>query len=303
MPYDVTIIGGGPAGLSAALNAASEGLETLLIAETLGGQAGTSSLIENYAGFPEGISGPALTDRLKRQCLRFGVHIVKSCVKKVQRSKTKRCFAVQTSVGTIFHSTAIVIATGAIYNKLTPAIPWEDKGVHYACTSQTVRLNCQCEEVAVVGGGNSAGQAAMFLSTRASRVNLIARRPLEETMSSYLLDRIHDTNNIEVYKDEIIACKGNERINWIQLANLTEFNISDLYVMIGAKPNTSFLKGLVDMDDKGFILTGDNTCKTSHNDIFAVGDCRAGSTKRVATAAGEGAACVPVIWRYIDSLV
>jgi thioredoxin reductase (NADPH) len=295
MPHDVAVIGGGPAGLSAALNAGAEGLETCLIAEVLGGQAGTSSRIENYAGFHDGISGPALTSRMERQCRKFGVHVVKCCVTSIE--KHGECYHLTLSSGTVIRSRSIIIATGATYQQL-PGLT--GNGVHYACTHATVRRDCQCDEVAVVGGGNSAGQAAMFLSTKARLVHLIVRRDnLRDTMSHYLLSRILATPNIFVhYESEIIGSTAtDDRVCTITTNKGTTLDVSDVYVMIGSKPNTAFLKGIVALDEKGFVVT-----PTGQPGVFAVGDCRAGSVKRVANAAGEGAAIVPTVWSYLNGL-
>jgi thioredoxin reductase (NADPH) len=298
MPYDVTVIGGGPAGLSAALNAASEGLETLLLAETFGGQAGTSSRIENYAGFPEGISGPALIARMTKQCLKFGVHITKCCVSNIKPVQN-RCQEIKLASGSLIRTRTIILATGASYEAL-PGLP--DLGTHYACTHDTVRRSCQCDEVAVVGGGNSAGQAAMFLSTKASHVHLIVRRDPALTMSNYLLERIKTTPSITIHEGtEIVSNTTSEdRLCTVTLNNGLVLNVSDAYVMIGSKPNTDFVSGLIARSQKNFIITR-NGYETTCPGIYAVGDCRKDSVKRVANAAGEGAACIPAIWRYLNT--
>lgn len=298
MSYDVTVIGGGPAGFSAALNAASEGLFTLLLAEQIGGQAGTSSLIENYAGFPAGISGPSLISRMKEQAQKFGANITKCCVRRIERKGD--CYFITLATGSVVRTRSIIIATGARYNKLDATTPYEGKGVHYACTATSVRRACQCDEVAVVGAGNSAGQAAMFLSTKAKKVHLIVRRgELGTTMSSYLHERIVACENIVVHLNSQITEVSGSNVDTVTLNDDERLSLSDIYVMIGASPNTEIFNGLVDMDAKGFITTDDGF-RTSASGIYAVGDCRAGSVKRVANATGEGAATVPKVWSYLN---
>ncbi len=299
MPYDVLVIGGGPAGMSAAINTASEGLDTMLVAERLGGQAGTSSLIENVLGFPNGISGPALMNRAYRQGLKFGVHFVKNCVKSVKN--TGECFTVTLANGTLVRTRSIIVAAGVHYNKLEVAVPFEGKGTHYSCTQTTVRRSCQCDEVGVIGAGNSAGQAAMFLSTKARHVHMIVRgKSLGATMSSYLHTRILACENISVHLNVNVTdiVGHDDRIDVAELDNGDTLNISDLYVMTGASPNTEFLSGLCDCE-KGFIRT-DGNFQTRTPGIFAVGDVRLGSVKRVSNAVGEGAACVPKVWEFLN---
>jgi thioredoxin reductase (NADPH) len=199
--YDLAIIGGGPAGLACAINAASEGLRTVVLCDVLGGQAGTSSLIENLLGFPEGISGPDLTARAKAQADKFGAAF-KPCVCG-RLEAIGGLFRITTSAGEVIVSRAAVVASGARYRLLdesTGIHHFEGKGVHYAATPQEVRDHCRCEEVVVIGGGNSAGQAAMHLSTAAERVHLVVRKPtLTDTMSAYLIERLYACSNITLH--------------------------------------------------------------------------------------------------------
>lgn len=298
--YDVCIIGGGPAGLSAAVGAASEGLFTILLAERMGGQAGTSSLIENYLGFPEGISGPALIGRARQQAQKFGAHLSKRCVRRVEL-RPEGCFWLHLANRTVIRTRSIIVASGARYNKIEAAVPYEGKGVHYACNQGNVRRSCTCDVVAVIGGGNSAGQAAMFLSTKAKEVHLLVRKQaLAETMSSYLYERILACDQIKVhYETEVLMVGGTDLEITDIMTTKGDIQISDLYVMIGASPNADFLGGLVAVDRRGFIETDDGFV-TSVPGIFAVGDIRAGSVKRVANAAGEGAACVNKLWAFLN---
>ncbi len=305
--FDVAIIGGGPSGLSAAVGAASEGLNTLMICEELGGQAGHSSKIENYLGFPKGISGAALAERSRRQAVKFGTTIVTTVVEDISVDDTG-CFDIKTPHGTI-KSRAAVIATGAKYNRLPEATGFdrfEGKGVHYACTQREVRRACQCDEVVVVGGGNSAGQAVVFLSGKAKHVHLVVRAgSLKKTMSAYLIERIRAAPNVTVhYWTEIDEIVGSRRIENVVLRdNLTgrkvRRKISDVFVMIGAKPNSKCVNTLCETDAAGFIET-DEHFATSVPGLFAVGDIRAGSVKRVANAVGEGSVCVPAVWNYLN---
>lgn len=302
MPYDVCVIGGGPAGLSAAVGAASEGLETIVVAQRLGGQAGTSSKIENYLGFPNGISGPALIDRACKQAHKFGAMVITGCVQKIVPDPDGKCFSLYIDKGTIIKARSIIIASGAHYNRLPVTAPFEGRGVHYACTTSSVRRNCKCDEVLVIGGGNSAGQAAMFLSTKAKRVHLIVRKDhLAATMSAYLYERIQACDDIEVhYESEVqavAAVKG--QINKVTLNNGDVIPGTDIYVMVGASPNTKYLGDLVATDKKGFVCT-DDLFQTNVPGIYAVGDARAGSIKRVANGAGEGAAVIQRVFSYLN---
>lgn len=305
--YDVAVIGCGPAGLSAALSAASEGLSTTLLCAQKGGQAGTSSLIENYLGFPQGISGPDLTDRAFDQAEKFGATIHPCTVEAIARN-AKGAFVIATHGGDIIRAKAVIVATGAQYNKLpdsTHAQDFEGHGVHYACTAATIQGR-DCKDVVVVGGGNSAGQAAMFLSGRCERVHLVVRRDgLRETMSAYLVQRIAEQPNITVHPRTVVRdVEGDGKVESVVLFDLDEavgarVPVTDLFVMIGAKPNSDFLVGLCQLDDKGFVLAGLDKA-TSTPGVYAVGDVRSGSVKRVANATGEGAACISALWGFLN---
>jgi thioredoxin reductase (NADPH) len=305
--YDVAVIGGGPAGLSAALNAASEGLSTILLSAERGGQAGTSSLIENYMGFPEGISGPDLTDRAFDQALKFGVEHLSCTVEAMGRSN-EGLFILATKAGSVIRARTVIAATGARYNTLpeeTGVAAFDGNGVHHACTADVVASR-DCREVVVVGGGNSAGQAAIFMADHCEHVHLVIRREdLRDTMSDYLIKRIEEHPNITLHSRTVIRrADGDGKLTAVTLQNLEtlvmeRIAVTDLFVMIGAKPHSQFLNGLAELDDKGFIKAGaDKT--TSTPGLFAVGDIRAGSVKRVANAAGEGASCIPAVWAYLN---
>jgi thioredoxin reductase (NADPH) len=300
--FDVAVIGGGPAGLSACVNAACEGLEAILIADTIGGQAGTSSRIENLIGFPSGISGPSLTSRTCKQAKKFGAIIHEGRVVTMRHS-TREGFSLTLEGGERLAARSVVIACGAQYNRPPWAFPFENgKGVHYACTAEVVRHSGH-ETVAVIGGGNSAGQAATFLASKVKHVHLIIRsQDIADGMSYYLYDRIANTPNIEVHtqtdtKQILPNSKG--RVGALEFMDGKVLPVSDVYVMIGATPNCHFLNGLCDVDEKGFIMTTD-AFKTSCEGIYAVGDIRSGSIKRVANAAGEGAACIQPIFRFLN---
>lgn len=309
MDYDVIVIGGGPAGLAAAINSASEGLSTTLVCERLGGQAGTSSLIENYPGFPEGISGPDLAERNRLQAIKFGTIIRECGCERLERIEGGyRCHS---STGETIDAPAVIIASGARYNRLDPETGFESfegKGVHYEATAQSTAISCRCNEVVVIGGGNSAGQAATFLAEQSKHVHLVVRRGnLTDTMSSYLIDRIVENPDITVhYNSEVDAIDGDDWVDCVLIKNrttgtLTPLEVSDVYVMIGAAPNAAFADGLECINDKGFIQT-DDTYHTKSPGLFAVGDVRADSVKRVANAVGEGSAVVQWVWRYLAAL-
>jgi thioredoxin reductase (NADPH) len=305
--YDVAVIGGGPAGLSAAMNAASEGLSVILLAAELGGQAGTSSLIENYLGFPEGISGPELTRRALEQAEKFGCSH-KGCTVEAMGRSNEGIFVMATKGGDIIRARAVIAATGARYNRLpdeTGVNEFEGHGVHHACTADTV-AHRDCREVVVVGGGNSAGQAAVFMADRCEHVHLVVRRDsLRETMSDYLIQRVTDHPNITIHTRTIVfRAEGDEELTHVLLQNLEthvieRIAVTDLFVMIGAQPHSHFLNGLAELDDKGFIKAGADKA-TSTPGLFAVGDIRSGSVKRVANATGEGASCIPAVWAFLN---
>ena len=308
--YDVAIVGAGPAGLAAAVYASSEGLSVLVLDErAMGGQAGASARIENYLGFPTGISGQALAGRAFNQALKFGAEI--AIPLRVERLDcSAETPALQLSGGGRVQARTIVIASGARYRR--PKIPnletFEGAGVSYWASPIEARL-CKGEEVALVGGGNSAGQAIVFLAPQVKRLHLFIRRDLSETMSRYLIDRIAEISNVEIHIGaEVVDLEGERATG---LAAATFRNLADgslhrcplrhLFLFIGADPNAEWLQGCVETDAKGFIVTGnrEHPLETSMPGVFAIGDVRAGSAKRVAATVGEGASVVAQIHAMI----
>jgi thioredoxin reductase (NADPH) len=322
---DVAIVGGGPAGLSAAVYAASEGLTTLLLeAEAPGGQASTSSKIENYLGFPTGISGEGLAGRAQIQAMKFGATI---CLPK--RVTGLDCsqypygvqFSAETEKSRTVRARSVVIATGATYRTLglVNSDDFDNSGIYYAATALEGDI-CRNEEVIVVGGGNSAGQATVFLSSKARHVHLLIRREsLVDTMSDYLIGRILSSDRITLHSyTEIVELEGDrhlEGVTWknIQTGDLEKHPIRHVFLMIGAQPNTGWLPQEIQTDRQGFILTGQsvdrlqNWCRdrapmnleTSQPGVFAVGDVQSGSTKRVASGVGLGAISVSHIHAFL----
>ena len=309
--YDVAIVGAGPAGLAAAVYAASEGLSVIVLDErAIGGQAGASARIENYLGFPTGISGQALAGRAFNQALKFGAEIaIPLTVEHLDCDEDRPAgdpLALELPGGRRVRSRTVIVASGARYRR--PDIPdlaeFEGAGVSYWASPIEARL-CEGEEVALVGGGNSAGQAVVFLAPRVKHLHLIVRRPLAATMSKYLIDRIAALPNVTIrVGTEIVGLEG-ERATGLTAAIFrhhhdgteTRCAMRHLFLFIGADPNAGWLKGCVDTDEKGFIVTGVAALplQTSRTGVFAIGDVRAGSTKRVAAAVGEGAAVVAQI--------
>ena len=309
--YDVAIVGAGPAGLAAAVYAASEGLSVIVLDErAIGGQAGASARIENYLGFPTGISGQALAGRAFNQALKFGAEIaIPLTVKHLDCDEDRPAgdpLALELPGDRRVQSRTVIVASGARYRR--PDIPdlaeFEGAGVSYWASPIEARL-CEGEEVALVGGGNSAGQAVVFLAPRVKHLHLIVRRPLAATMSKYLIDRIAALPNVTIrVGTEIVGLEG-ERATGLTGAIFrqrsdgaeTRCAMRHLFLFIGADPNAGWLKGCVDTDEKGFIVTGGAALplQTSRTGVFAIGDVRAGSTKRVAAAVGEGAAVVAQI--------
>lgn len=327
---DLIIVGAGPSGLAAAVYAASEGLNALLIeTDAPGGQAGSSSRIENYLGFPMGISGQELASRAITQAQKFGAKMMVAH-KVVQLKCQRRPYEVVLDNGNTLAARAVVISTGAQYNR--PPIAnlgqFEGRGIYYGATYIESQL-CEDEDVVVVGGGNSAGQAAVYLSQTARKVHLLVRSgELSETMSRYLIQRITDNPQIEMhYRTEIVAIQGGfelERVSWSDRATgeTSTHEIGHVFIMTGASPRTEWLRGCVAMDDKGFILTGRDLdastglippspwnlarppqmLETSLPGVFAVGDVRAGNVKRVASAVGEGAIAIHLVHRALAEL-
>jgi thioredoxin reductase (NADPH) len=317
--YDVAVVGAGPAGLSTAVYAASEGLSVIVFdARAFGGQAGASARVENFLGFPAGISGQALTGRAYIQAQKFGARMLIP-IEVVHLDLTETPVALRLGDGRRVKAMTVVVGTGARYRRLTvPNLQdLEGRGVWYWASPIEARL-CRNEEIVLVGGGNSAGQAAVFLRSFAAKIWMLVRGPsLKESMSQYLIDRIEATENIEVLtQTEIVALYGSpekqlERVHWRNnvTGEQTEKPIRHVFLFIGADPATSWLKDSgVALDAKNFILTGSDVpsdvCRsnnrsgrplpleTSIRGVFAIGDVRSGSVKRVGAAIGEGAAVV-----------
>jgi thioredoxin reductase (NADPH) len=319
--YDLIVIGGGPAGLAAAVYGASEGLHTVLIETTAtGGQAGQSSRIENYLGFPDGVSGSQLADRARRQAEKFGAELItarKAVGLEVDGPKRTVRFA----DGGAVDAHAVIVATGVSYRNLDAEGCSElaGCGVYYGA-AVSVASECADEEVYVVGGANSAGQAAMYLSRRAKSVTIVVRAPsLEASMSYYLIQQIEATPNITVRTcTEVQKVTGDDHLETLTLINNRTQETEDvgcarLFIFIGAAPRTDWLDGVLARDDHGFILTGPdlrNVCgwtlerpphhlETSVPGVFVAGDVRSQSAKRVAAAVGEGSMAVMLVHRYL----
>jgi thioredoxin reductase (NADPH) len=311
--YDVAVVGGGPSGLAAAVYAASEGLSTIVIEGTApGGQAGTSSKIENYLGFPTGVSGAQLASRGHLQALKFGVHFAISR-EIISARQVDGVHRLTLAGGKAVCSRSVVVASGAQYRRLSVKNhgEFENRGVYYAATAMESLL-CREREIIVVGGGNSAGQAAVFLSGVAKHVHHIIRGPsLESTMSEYLISRIDKSPHITLYSDsEIESLDGNlglESVTWTNRKTGEKMTrpVTSVFVMIGAEPNSGWLFGTVKLDKKGFVLTGpkdgfeSTPYATSVPGMYAVGDVRSNSVKRVASAVGEGSVVISDVHRYL----
>jgi thioredoxin reductase (NADPH) len=308
---DVLIVGAGPAGVAAAVYAGSEGLKALVIEDTaIGGQAGTSSRIENYMGFPTGISGADLIYRGQIQAMKFGTRFVMPR-RVISLAQVSDGFCATLDDGETVCARAVLVATGVQYRRI-PVDRLEDfegAGVYYAATEMEARF-CQGTEAVVVGGGNSAGQAAMYLSRAAQHVHLLVRgRSLAATMSSYLRERLEADPRISIhYSTGLRALEGEKRLQAVVVQDDTgerRINASALFIMIGAAPNTGWLSGLVDVDEHGFVKTGSevgaaSSYESSLAGIFAVGDVRAKSVKRVASSVGEGSVVVSAIWAHLN---
>jgi thioredoxin reductase (NADPH) len=324
--YDVAIVGGGPAGLGAAVYAASEGLRTVLVERrATGGQAGQSSRIENYLGFPDGVSGTNLIDRARRQAFKFGAEILTAC-DVVHLDVRPSARAVRFGDGREVVAHSVLLATGISYRKLE--VPGADaftgRGVFYGSTA-TEAPACKGDDVYIIGGANSGGQAAAFLSRHARRVTLLCRGPdLNASMSHYLVRQIDQIDNIEVrLNTEVIGMEGDDHLEELTICDRgtgeTEtVKTGYLFVFIGAAPHTEWLDDVVARDPRGFVLTGPDLTvegkrprrwhldrdpyflEASTPGVFAAGDVRANSVKRVASAVGEGAMAIQLIHGYLD---
>lgn len=320
-PVDLIIAGAGPAGLSAAVYGASEGLRTVLFDDVaIGGQSASSSRIENFLGFPTGVSGADLAFRAELQAIKFGARVaVPRRAHKLQRSALPGFYEVTLDDSTALLGRTVVIATGARYRKLgvSEEERFQGAGLYYAATELEARA-CKGQEVVVVGGGNSAGQAAMFLASRASCVRLVYRgSDLSESMSHYLVERLRRAANVRIEtRSQVVELSGDDRLRTVKIRDgdglVVERPISGLFIMIGADPCTGWLKDAVRLDDRGFVLTGEdcgvdaptpyNVFQTSLPGVFAVGDVRSGSVKRVASAVGEGSVVVQAVHARLASL-
>jgi thioredoxin reductase (NADPH) len=326
--YDVVIIGAGPAGLSAAVYGGSEGLKTLLVEKRApGGQAGTSSRIENYLGFPSGLSGAELSRRAITQATRFGVDFLSP--EEVVNIEVKDNYKIITlGSGSVINTKSIVITTGVNYRKLETkgVADFTGAGVYYGAATTEANA-CRDREVYVVGGGNSAGQGAMYLSQFARNVYILIRKPdLSETMSSYLIDQINATSNIHITPcSEIVEARGNGHLQELLIEDLNTKSTRTvpadaLFIFIGAKPYTDWIENNLLKDERGFIETGRNlvnyanykkiwrkqrepyTLETCVPGIFAAGDVRASAMNRVASAVGEGAMAISFVHKYLAEI-
>jgi thioredoxin reductase (NADPH) len=323
---DVIVVGGGPAGLAAAVYAASEGLNILAVETNApGGQAGSSSKIENYLGFPTGISGQELAGRAYTQAQKFGARIM------IARGATRlQCerqpYIVEIEGGTSLQTHTVIIATGAQYRKLPieNLARFEGTGVYYGATFLEAQ-SCGSGEVIIVGGGNAAGQAAVFLSQTAKHVHILIRSGrLADTMSRYLIRRIEENEAITLHPyTQIVALEGQDRLEHVQWRNsqtgaVETHDIQHVFLMTGANPNTLWLRGCLVLDAQGFVKTGADLSpaeltdarwslarnpyllETSHPGVFAVGDVRSGNTKRVAAAVGEGSIAIQLVHKVLQ---
>ncbi|MBP1182245.1 thioredoxin reductase (NADPH) [Methylobacterium sp. PvR107] len=311
--FDVIIVGGGPSGVAAGVYAGAEGLRALVVEDVaIGGQAGTSSRIENYMGFPTGISGADLVWRGEVQAMKFGTRFaMPRRVAKLERLEDG-AFCATFENGQRVRGRAVVVATGVQYRRLPidRLEAFEGAGIYYAATDIEARY-CRNAEAIIIGGGNSAGQAAMFLSRSARHVRLLVRgQSLAASMSQYLSSRLEADPAITIeYGSELSALHGEDRLDAVTVRNVEDGTVRTVatcavFVMVGAAPNTRWLADLIKLDDHGFVLTGDTAgaaspYATSHPGIFAVGDVRAGSVKRVASSVGEGSVVISKVWDYV----
>jgi thioredoxin reductase (NADPH) len=326
--YDLIIVGGGPAGLGAAVYAASEGLRAVLVErEAAGGQAGQSSRIENYLGFPDGVSGAQLTERARRQALKFGAELLTA--RRIAGLTTRgSARSVTFEDGSDLSAHAVLLATGVSYRRLeAPGLhDFTGRGVYYGAAT-TEAANCVDQDIFVVGGANSAGQAAVFFARQAKSVTLLVRgNSLDRSMSRYLIEQVDALDNITVRTGiEVVGAAGDDHLSTLTLRDLTtdvteEVDASWVFVFIGAAPLTDWLDGVVARDRRGFLLSGPDLVVDGHRPpgweldrdpyhletsvpgVFVAGDARADSVKRVASAVGEGAMAVTLIHRYLEKL-
>jgi thioredoxin reductase (NADPH) len=325
--YDLIVVGAGPAGLGAAVYGASEGLRTVLVERrATGGQAGQSSRIENYLGFPDGVSGAQLTERARRQALKFGAELL-SAREVVALENVGSTRVVRFSDDTRIAAHSVVLATGVSYRMLDVpgCADLTGRGVFYGSAAIDA-AGCAGEDVYIVGGANSAGQAAMYFSRHASRVHVVIRgEDLSHSMSQYLIDQIEATANIEVHPlTEVSRGEGEEHLERLILVNVQSgqsrsVETSWLFIFIGAEPRTDWLDGVIARDERGFVLTGPDLLvggqrppgwtlprdpyhlESSVPGVFAAGDVRADSVKRVASAVGEGAMAISLVHRYLEA--
>ena len=316
--YDVAVVGAGPAGLATAVYAASEGLSVVVLdCRSFGGQAGASARIENYLGFPTGISGMALMARAYNQAQKFGAEIAipDEATNLTIHDGALGHFALNLRIGERVNARSVVLATGARYRQLDVENlgAFEASSVHYWASPLEAKL-CANQEVVLVGAGNSAGQAAVYLASQAAKVWMLVRRSdLAATMSRYLVDRINGLANVEVVTDATVSGLDGrdgtlEAVRWRIAAGGQEVRrpINHLFLFIGAEPNTDWLGASgVGLDAKGFIVTGDDAgsgrhpLETTQRGVFAIGDVRSKSVKRVAAAVGEGAQVVAALHAYL----
>jgi thioredoxin reductase (NADPH) len=325
--YDLVVVGAGPAGLGAAVYGASEGLRTVLVERrATGGQAGQSSRIENYLGFPDGVSGAQLTERARRQAVKFGAELLSAReVTNLEAAGTTRLIRFRDGSSVAAHT--VVLATGVAYRLLTaPGLTeLRGRGVFYG-SAATEAPSCSGEDVYIVGGANSAGQAAVYFARYARRVNILIRgRDLTRSMSQYLIEQIAGIENIAVHpQTEVSAAEGDEHLERLTLrdtdtGHTRSADTSWLFIFIGAQPHTDWLDRTVTRDARGFVVTGPDLLAGGHRPagwslprdpyhlessmpgVFAAGDVRADSVKRVASAVGEGAMAVSLVHRYLEA--
>lgn len=319
--HDVVVVGAGPAGLATAVYAASEGLSVLVLEQrAIGGQAGASSRIENYLGFPTGISGQALAGRAYNQALKFGVELalpldVRTLQCEAKAEDPHAPLQLSLDNGQVVQARTVVVASGARYRRpeVAQLARFEGSGVSYWASPIEARM-CAGEEIALLGGGNSAGQAVVYLAPKVKKLHLVIRgKSLEASMSSYLIERIQALPNVELHTNtELLSLEADDQgaLSGATYRDRTSgqshsCSLRHLFLFIGADPNTDWLKGCVTLDPAGFVVTGANGAallETDRPGVFAIGDVRAGSVKRVAAAVGEGAAVVAQIHQYLAAL-